>query len=144
MRLELHRRKRTDTATFGELFVDGVFECLTLEDVVRADGVKVWDATAIPAGTYKVILNMSPRFKRIMPRLLGVPMFDGILIHKGNRSAETHGCILVGTTIAGPDLLTHSTEAFDKLFPKLKTACDSGQSVEIVITNDFREVASVD
>ncbi len=144
MRLELHRRKRTDTATFGELFVDGVLECLTLEDVVRSDGVKVWGATAIPAGTYKVTVNLSPRFKRVMPRLLGVPMFDGILIHKGNRSADTHGCILVGTTISGPDLLTHSTEAFDQLFPKLKAACDNGQVIEIVISNDFREVGHGD
>ena len=80
MRLDLHRRKLMDTATFGDLFVDGVFECLTLEDVVRPDGVKAWGATAIPVGTYKVIVNMSPRFKLVMPRLLGVPMYDGIQI----------------------------------------------------------------
>ena len=35
MELRLERKWFTPRATIGELHVDGVFECFTLEDVVR-------------------------------------------------------------------------------------------------------------
>lgn len=139
MKLRLERYHSGATATLGDLFNGADFFCHTLEDVVREiqpDGTgKVWGATAIPAGTYKVIINESQRFGRRMPRLLDVPHFTGILIHKGNRSEDTHGCILVGETIAGPDLLLRSTPAFDRLFPLIQRALDAGEPVEIEIIN---------
>ena len=39
---------------------------------------------------------MSPKFKRNLPRLIDVPGFDGILIHRGNTDKDTSGCILIG------------------------------------------------
>lgn len=95
MRLEVIRHAFKPTYTIGKLYIDGKYFCDTLEDVVRK-GPKVMHETAIPAGTYEVILNMSPRFKKVLPRLLNVPGFDGILIHAGNTSKDTSGCILVG------------------------------------------------
>ena len=95
MKLELIRHAFKPTYTIGKLYIDGKYFCDTLEDVVRK-GPKVMHETAIPAGTYEVILNMSPRFKKVLPRLLNVPGFDGILIHAGNTSKDTSGCILVG------------------------------------------------
>lgn len=139
MKLTLNRTSRSATATLGNLFLDGVFECHTLEDPVREiqpDGTgKVWGATAVPAGTYTVIINESARFKRPMPRLLDVPHFTGILIHKGNTPADTHGCILVGDRIAGPDSLALSTPAFNRLFPKIDAALQAGDAVTITISN---------
>lgn len=92
--------------TIGKLYLNGTYFCDTLEDKVRdlnKDGDlndlgegKVYGETAIPYGRYEVVLNYSPRFKRILPRLLKVPHFDGILIHGGNTAEHTHGCILVG------------------------------------------------
>ena len=121
MKLELKRVFIGDDYTIGHLFIDGVSFCDTLEDIPRE--IKVMDKTCIPKGTYKVILNMSNRFKKIMPLLLEVPDFDGIRIHSGNSSKDTSGCILVGTnSVKGG--LTGSKIAFDKLMTKLKTAKD--------------------
>lgn len=102
MKLLLKRIALKETYTIGKLYIDGVFFSDTLEDKVRAKNEKVFGETAIPYGTYEVIYNYSPRFKRKLPRLLDVPMFDGILIHNGSNAKHTHGCILVGkNTIVG-------------------------------------------
>ena len=112
--------------TIGKLSIDGVYFCDTLEDLPR--DVKIMNETCIPQGKYKVILNESNRFKRIMPLLLNVPNFEGIRIHSGNTAAHTSGCILVGkNTIKGQ--LTDSRETFNKLF-SLMTGADK---IEIII-----------
>lgn len=121
MELLLQRMWETNDSTIGELYIDGVFECYVLEDVVRAPGVKVDNATAIPAGTYKVVIDMSTRFGRLMPHILDVPMFEGIRIHSGNVSADTEGCLLVGK-VKGQDDVEQSKVAFEAFFPKLQAA----------------------
>jgi len=120
MRLVLQRKWASETSTIGELSVDGVFECYTLEDVVRV-GPKVPGATAIPAGEYKVVIDMSTRFKKLMPHVLDVPGFEGIRIHAGNVSADTEGCPLLGRT-KGKDFVGESKLAFDAFFLKLQAA----------------------
>tara|TARA_R110000796_G_scaffold236658_1_gene356251 strand:- start:117 stop:551 length:435 start_codon:yes stop_codon:yes gene_type:complete len=98
MELNIYRHTynvKGDRNIIGDLFIDGVFFCYTLEDEKRADGLKVYGETAIPSGTYNVILSVSNRFKRLMPLLLDVPMFKGIRIHGGNTSKDSHGCPLV-------------------------------------------------
>ena len=82
MKLLLKRLHKTQNSTIGELYVDGKFECYTLEDVERKE--KIYAKTAIPKGTYQVIINMSNRFKKLMPLLLNVPNFEGVRIHTGN------------------------------------------------------------
>ena len=98
MELNLYRHTyntKGDRNIIGDLFIDGVFFCHTLEDEKRADGLKVYGETAIPKGDYKVVLSLSNRFKRKMPLLLNVPMFKGIRMHGGNTSKDTLGCVLV-------------------------------------------------
>jgi hypothetical protein len=58
-----------------------------------------------------------------LPRLGGVPGFQGILIHIGNWKEDTGGCILVGKNIVKGGLL-HSTRTFRLLYPRLKEAKD--------------------
>lgn len=121
MKITVKRLYKTSTSTIGELLIDGVFECYTLEDVERE--VKVKSETAIPKGTYKVIINQSNRFKRLLPLLLNVPNFEGVRIHSGNSNHDTEGCILVGQT-RGKDYIGKSRKAFDKLFKKMQAAKD--------------------
>ena len=51
MRLLLQRGPGEKDSTPGQLFIDGKFECCTLEDIVRRPGVKVFGQTAIHTGT---------------------------------------------------------------------------------------------
>jgi hypothetical protein len=119
MNLTLIRKYPATDCIIGELFIEGVFECYTLEDIERP--VKVAGVTAIPRGHYEMVITYSERFKRLLPLLLNVPNFDGIRIHTGNTSAHTEGCILVGKSKTENQVL-QSKVAFDELFPKLQAA----------------------
>src|SRR3989442_1816583 len=94
--MELRRKVFTSNSTIGELLINGKLECFTLEDRIRPPGVKVPGQTAIPEGSYEVIVTLSQRFKRDLPLLLNVPNFRGVRIHTGNTELDTEGCILVG------------------------------------------------
>ena len=130
MKLELRRKWATDNSTIGELYIDGVYFCYTLEDVVRPQKIK--KETAIPNGTYRVEVDLSPKYGKLMPHVMNVPGFEGIRIHPGNDKEDTEGCILVGKTRA-TDRIFESRATFEVLFPLLKGAGD----ISITITNDF-------
>ena len=57
---------------------------------------KMKGTTAIPEGTYSLVVTKSGRFAAWLPLLLGVLGFSGIRIHAGNEPKHTQGCILVG------------------------------------------------
>lgn len=86
--------------------------CNTLEDkwCDFKNGIKdkVAGHTAIPDGKYQVILDMSNRFKRILPLLIAVPYYEGVRIHRGNKAEDTEGCILVGKNDS-PGWVSNST-----------------------------------
>ena len=131
MKLTLKRIALRDTYTIGKLYIDDVYFCDTLEDKVRdlnKNGIfdnneyKVKGKTAIPYGEYEVIWSYSPRFKRYTPRLLNVNSFAGVLIHSGNTSEDTEGCILVGQNKQVGKVL-NSRQTVNKLYPIIKNAC---------------------
>ena len=126
MLLTLNRYSFGEDSTIGRLYVNGRFEAFTLEDKVRPEGVKIAGSTAISEGHYEVIIDRSNRFKREVPHILDVPMFEGIRIHWGNRSKDTEGCILLGQT-AGKDFIGHSVESFNAFFEKLEEALKTEQ-----------------
>jgi hypothetical protein len=119
MLIEVKRFDFKDTYTVGRMYLNDVYFCYTLEDVVR-EGKKVNGQTAIPAGTYDVIVDYSVRFGKPMPHILNVPNFTGVRIHAGNTSKDTEGCILLGHTYAGKDFIGNSRTAYDVFFNKLK------------------------
>ena len=117
MILELKRIAKKPTYTIGRLYINGKYFCDTIEDKDRGlrksmstgeiAKIKIKGETAIPTGMYDVLLNVvSPRFGKqnfyanlcegTLPRLDKVTGFSGVLIHCGNTSKDTEGCILVG------------------------------------------------
>lgn len=149
MRIRIERTAREADYTIGRLYVDGEYFCDTLEDTDRGltsamgaseiSAVKIAGRTAIPTGEYRITLSVvSPRFagsakyKAIggkLPRLLGVPGFDGVLIHIGNTAEDTAGCILVGWNTAKGKVLS-STAAFNALYKRMQEA----EGITITIT----------
>lgn len=105
------RTSFSQTATRGHLFVDDERWGYTLEDRLRPFGQKVPGETCIPAGRYAVKLYNSPHFGKVLPLLIDVPFFEGVLFHGGNRPTDSEGCILIG----------QEKKAFDWIFGSLSS-----------------------
>jgi hypothetical protein len=94
--------------------------------------IKVPHETAIPTGVYKVIVNLSPAKRRKLPRLLDVPGFSGILIHRGNTKNDSSGCILIGENRVKGKVI-NSTPYEKRLVEILTEVQEQGEETEIKI-----------
>lgn len=95
--LYLIRNKITDNAIVGELHLNGVFLCYTMEN----------KKTAIPCGKYKIENSLSPKFKRELPLIYNdtdVKPQRGIRIHCGTDYQSSSGCVLVAMDVIGEKL----------------------------------------
>lgn len=147
MELLLRRDEWGKIDTSGTLYVDGAYECRTLEDPVRevlgrpAAYWKEKGRTAIGAGRYRVVLQDSPRFGPNTMTLLGVEGFDYIRIHAGNDEEDTDGCPLVGGALEPEDdgswRITGGTSgpALRALKAKVKAAIEAGEEAWITVKN---------
>lgn len=138
MKITVSRIQPTSCGVIGKLYVDGdagMF-CYTLEDMVRE--CKIPGETAIPAGTYRVGITYSLRFKRPLPLLYAVPNFEGIRIHPGNTTEDTQGCILVGDELEGENIKGGTSRpAFNRLFQEIENSLQASEQVWITIENTF-------
>lgn len=152
MLLELKRLYKKQNYTIGDLYIDNQFFSNTLEDKDRGltdnmdlstiKSKKVYGETAIPTGTYTVDMKtVSPKFKGrswakptgIVPRLLNVKGFDGVLIHPLNKASESLGCIGVGfNKIVGQ--IVDSVSTYKKLTKLLQEASNKGDKITIKIS----------
>lgn len=138
MNIKLVRKKGTKGFTEGRLYIDGEFECFTVEDEDRMldnGGVKIQDRTAIPRGIYPITISMSTRFKKMLIEVKDVPNFTGIRIHSGNSSKDTEGCIIVGSINArdDDDWVGGSRVAYDRLHKKVKQALSAKHTVTLEV-----------
>ena len=137
MYIQLIRNKPQGNAITGRLVIDGRWYCNTLE----RKGVE------IPALCYHVAVTMSPKFKRLLPLVTGVPRTpqsgygtatpigrangamgyrQGIRIHRGSKPEHSSGCVLV------PDRVTE-----DKLTLIILKAQNEHEEIILEVT-DFR------
>lgn len=132
MKLTVYRKFLGKDYTIGKFFINDKYFCDTLEDTVRPEGVKLYGKTAIPYGTYDVILTMSPRFKKKLPLLLNVPNFEGVRIHAGNTQFDTEGCILLGENKVKGKVI-NSRIKVEQLMDILNVANDMQDKIKIEI-----------
>ena len=148
MKLTVVRTQFGTDATNGLLFIDGLFECYTLEDQYQA--VKVMHETCIPEGTYDIkfrtVGGFHEKYKKRygndhygMLHLQDVPNFTYILIHAGNTDEHTSGCLIVGETqqdldISDDGFIGHSGKAYLKLYNKVAKQLLQNKSVTIEYT----------
>lgn len=157
LELILKRVAAKDDYTIGKLYINGAPFCDTLEDTDRGldqamslaelRAKKVPGKTAIPTGTYRITMNRkSPKFSKIdyyrdfcdgyMPRLLGIPGFEGVLIHRGNREENTEGCLLVGDNTSKGGL-SHSKDRWEQLMRQhLLPAKEKGTLITIEVKRE--------
>lgn len=152
MILTLKRIYKGSRYTIGHLYVDGLRFCDTLEDrdrglrddmplaIIKAK--KIWGKTAIPTGSYRIDMHtVSPSlkskswakaYKGIVPRLVNVKGYDGVLIHPGNTDADTAGCVLIGENKVKGKVI-NSVKTYYRLMPLLTGADERGETITLEI-----------
>lgn len=116
MELKLIRKIYSDQSTLGSLFVNGEFECFTLERP-REGVMKANPPYCIPAGTYPVKPRWSEHFQKNVLGVYDVPGRTDIEIHIGNFPTDVKGCIAVGD-IQHADYVGNSRVAFEEIMRK--------------------------
>ena len=140
MKIEVKRYLLEKDFTVGNLYIDGKRICETMEDRDRnlTDTkteeenmkMKMYGKTAIPIGTYKLTIDYSNKYNKMLPHILDVKAFDGIRIHSLNFASESLGCIGPGI-FNGVNAVTYSRATMSKIQPMIQAAIDNGEKVTI-------------
>ena len=136
MKLILTRHARRADYTIGRLEDEnGKKISDTLEPTWRdykGGELKIPKKSAIPEGTYRVVVTKSRRFQKYLPLLVGVHGFEGVRIHSGNTNKDTEGCILVGHNLqVGKVLWSRIT------LEKLMKLIENEKEIYIIIKNTW-------
>jgi len=154
MKLEVKRIGDNGDTTIGAFYINGIFQCFTVEDEQRKK--KVSKETRIPEGTYIVGLRSEGGFhskysskygsmhkgmlciynaddwKIVTPDM----SFQYILIHTGNTDEHTAGCLLVNKS-ANSEAFTggSSVTAYKEIYPVIARALENKEMVTITYTD---------
>lgn len=107
--IRIIREPSNVTNTFGVMFINGYFECFTLENSYRI----------VNQGKYEIEFYNSPKNKMVVPQLKNVVNRENIQIHPANWYHELEGCIAVGTMM-DKNRMWNSRVAFQKMMEKFK------------------------
>lgn len=151
MKILIDRNYKYPKYTVGEVYVNGTFYCYSMEDIDRGLHTdmpmryfkerKVYGETAIPCGTYEVIIDWSPKFKRYMPhvmwrnadgKLVEVPGFSGIRLHPLNTAEDSLGCIGFGDW-KGSNRIVNSKTMTSIITDKIQAARNEKETVILEI-----------
>ena len=103
----------------NKLYVDNVYVCDCM------------DPGILKAGSYRLEINRSPKFKKELPLIYNkeFPANRGFRIHQGNRMKDSNGCILVGRKVSD-GVLADSLKTLEYLIILLKL--NKGETLVIV------------
>ena len=142
MIVKLVRFSSQENSTLGMLFIDGEFQCFTMEDEHRTKKVK--HKTRIPEGIYQLGIREEggyhERYKVRFPgvhegmiEVLDVPNFTYILLHIGNWHQDTSGCLLLANTakqnVTGDGMVMESKLAYLRVYPIIIKELKKGKKV---------------
>lgn len=99
--IRLVRKWQTNNSTVGEFTIDNTtIKGYMLEEKGESTAISGLDRR-IPVGTYNLVWHSGEKFKNVLKLYNNVvPASRAILIHAGNSSADTEGCLLPGTSRA--------------------------------------------
>ena len=150
MYIRLIRNEAKGNAITGRLVIDGRWFCNTLERV----------GYQIPALCYHVCVTQSPKFKRLLPLVTGVPRTpqsgygtakpigrangamgyrQGIRIHRGSKPEHSSGCVLVvaDNTLRGKGIGRSAADVERELTSLILKAQQEHEEIILEVT-DFR------
>lgn len=130
MEIKVKRNVSDGSCTLGEMLLEGVHECFTLELPIGLGSNYGKPGYAITSGRYRLVITYSPHFARMLPEVLNVPFRSSIRIHSGNSAKDTEGCTLVGQTL-GKDEILNSKVEIDSFILKLQAILNIGAEIWI-------------
>ena len=146
MIVKLIRFSSQENSTLGLLYIDGAFQCFTIEDEFRTE--KVMHETRIPEGIYELGIRdeggfherYKTKFRGIhkgMIQVMDVPNFEYILLHIGNWEDQTSGCLLLGNSVkqnvTGSGMVIESKIAYLRVYPLIMRQLQKGKKVYLNI-----------
>ena len=151
MDVSQNRFIQTNKSTISRLLIDGEFAGYILEDAVRelvdqnGDGDfndagegKVWQRSAIPAGTYGLKIKKTGKlyrdYKKMWPWHKGliefhnVTGFKSVYLHPGVTADDTDSGLIPGLSYRGDRVLS-SLSAYYEVYHKVYAALERGEEV---------------
>lgn len=150
MEITVKRFADNGDTTMGAMYIDGNFQCFTIEDEGRES--KVMGETRVPEGIYSVNLRTeggfhgrySKKYGDIHKGMLAIynapnwkietpnMSFQYVLIHTGNTDEHTAGCLLVNDGLDGKNFVGNSSvNAYKRVYPIIRDAILEGEKVTI-------------
>lgn len=138
VRLVMRRYKESEECTLGEFYlIEGDSNVMLRGYTIERPGPDSKESgkkLRIPFGTYQTIIHHSEHLKMDVPLLFNEDVSKDryILIHVGNKASDLEGCIALGDSCNGKDMIFNSRETINKFLK-----CIKDKELEVKICNKF-------